>query len=294
MTKPSGWFVLVATDGTPEARAAVAATVVFPWPAGTRVAGVVARRTLAIRGRPAYFVTALDRAYRRAAAAAQRVLAKRWPDGEVAVVDAAPAEAILDQARRLGARVIVMGTRTLGRLPRLLLGSVARQVVRHAPCAVLVVRGRPREFTRFLVGVDGSQGSRHAVGLVAGLRPSRGAGVTVVAIVEPMRVPSLPLMPASVRQVVMAEAAAENTRRLADAGRHAAAAGRVLERAGWNVRRIVREGQPLADLLAATEEAKAHVLVVGARGVSGVERLLLGSVAEGALTRSPVPVLVAH
>ena len=86
----TGWLVLVATDGTPEARAAVAATVAFPWPAGTRVAGVVARRTLAIRGRPEYFVMALDRAYRRAAAAAKRVLAARWPDAEVAVVDALP------------------------------------------------------------------------------------------------------------------------------------------------------------------------------------------------------------
>jgi nucleotide-binding universal stress UspA family protein len=33
---------------------------------------------------------------------------------------------------------------------------------------------------------------------------------------------------------------------------------------------------------------------VGARGVSGVERLLLGSVAEGALHRSPISVLVVR
>lgn len=294
MTKASGWSVLVATDGSAEARAAVAATVLFPWPAGTRVAGAVARRTLAIRGRPVYFVTALDRAYRRAAAAAQRVLAKRWPGSEVVVVDAVPVEAILDQARRQGARAIAMGTRALGRLPRLLLGSVARQVVRRAPCAVLVVKGRPREFTRFVVGVDGSPGSRKAVDLVASLNPSPGASVTVVAVVEPLRVPGLPLVPASVRGAVVGQAAAENKRRLAEAGRHVAAARQVLERAGWKVRPVVREGRPLADLLAATKEAAAHVVVVGTRGVGGVERLLLGSVAEGALTRSPVSVLMAR
>ncbi len=294
MTKPNGWCVLVATDGSLEARAAVAATVAFPWPPGTRATGVVARRTLATRGRPEYFVSAFDRAYRHAATAAQRVLAKRWPDAEVAVVDATPVEGILAEARRLGANAIAMGTRTRGRLPRLLLGSVARQVVRRAPCATLVVRGRRHEFTRFVVGVDGSPGSRHAVEFVARLRPPRGSRVTVVAVVEPLRLPSLPLMPAAVRQVLSAEADAEAARRRAEGGRQVAAAARILQKAGWTVRRSVREGQPLADLLAATEEAGAHVLAVGARGVGGVERLLLGSVAEGALTRSPVPVLVVR
>jgi nucleotide-binding universal stress UspA family protein len=40
--------------------------------------------------------------------------------------------------------------------------------------------------------------------------------------------------------------------------------------------------------------ARAQLLVVGARGTSGVRHLLLGSVAEGALNRSPVAVLVAR
>lgn len=294
MAKPSGWCVLVATDGSPEARAAVAATVAFPWPAGARAAGVVARRTLATRGRPQYFVDAFDRAYQRAATAARRVLAKRWPDAEVSVVDDTPVDGILDRARRLGARAVVTGTRTRGQLPRLLLGSVARQVVRRATCPVLVVKGRAHEFTRFAVGVDGSKGSRHAVDFVALLRPPRGARVTVVAVVELMRPPSLALVPAAVREVVLAEAAAENARRRAEGERHVAAAARVLEGAGWTARGSVREGHPLADLLAATEETSAQVLVVGARGIGGVERLLLGSVAEGALTRSPVPVLVVR
>jgi nucleotide-binding universal stress UspA family protein len=294
MAKPSGWSVLVATDGTPGARAAVAATVSFPWPAGTRAAGVVARRTLAIRGRPAYFVSAYDRVYRRVAASAQRVLSARWPDAPVVVVDAAPVEAILDAANRVGARAIVMGTRARGRLPRLLLGSVARQVVRRAPCASFVVKGRKREFTRFVIGIDGSEGSRHAVDFVAGLDVPRGGRVTLVAVVEPLHPPTLPLMPAAVRQVLMGEAAAENAQLVAKAKRQLAAAAGTLQRAGWTAQRIVREGRPLADLLNVTGATGAHVLVVGARGVGGIERLLLGSVAEGAITHSPVPVLVVR
>jgi nucleotide-binding universal stress UspA family protein len=36
------------------------------------------------------------------------------------------------------------------------------------------------------------------------------------------------------------------------------------------------------------------VLVVGARGTSGLQRLLLGSVAEGALNQGPIGVLVVR
>jgi len=38
----------------------------------------------------------------------------------------------------------------------------------------------------------------------------------------------------------------------------------------------------------------SRLLVVGARGTGGVARLLLGSVAEGALTRCPAPVLIVR
>jgi nucleotide-binding universal stress UspA family protein len=54
----------------------------------------------------------------------------------------------------------------------------------------------------------------------------------------------------------------------------------------------VRVGRPLEELLACARDA--DVLVVGARGVGAVERLLLGSVAEGLTARSPVPMLVVR
>ena len=53
-------------------------------------------------------------------------------------------------------------------------------------------------------------------------------------------------------------------------------------------------GAPLRDLLATVAMAHAHAVVVGARGVSGVRHLLLGSVAEGVLNRCPVPVLLVR
>ncbi len=51
-----------------------------------------------------------------------------------------PATAILDEADRRDAGLIVLGTRGLGDAERWLLGSVSTKVVHHARCSVLVVR----------------------------------------------------------------------------------------------------------------------------------------------------------
>ncbi len=71
-------------------------------------------------------------------------------------------------------------------------------------------------------------------------------------------------------------------------------AAKRLERSGWRTRTVIATGEPLRELLAAVGNARAELAVVGARGASGVRRLLLGSVAEGALNQSAVPVLVVR
>ncbi len=59
---------------------------------------------------------------------------------KIRVADGDPAEVIVDTASREKADLIVMGTRGLGRLKGLLLGSVSHKVVQHAPCSCLTVR----------------------------------------------------------------------------------------------------------------------------------------------------------
>lgn len=61
-------------------------------------------------------------------------------DVETVVVPGAPGPVICQLAEDRGARAIVMGTRGLGRIRRVLLGSVADHVVRNAPCTVVVSR----------------------------------------------------------------------------------------------------------------------------------------------------------
>lgn len=53
------------------------------------------------------------------------------------------------------ADVLVVGPREPGLLERMFRGPIASRVLRHAPCAVLVVRGEPRDrYRKALVGVD--------------------------------------------------------------------------------------------------------------------------------------------
>jgi nucleotide-binding universal stress UspA family protein len=69
----------------------------------------------------------------RVSAAGIEVNAKATPEP--------PSEAIPQNAKDLGADLIVMGTRGLSGLKHVMLGSVAERTLRAAPCPVLTVRG---------------------------------------------------------------------------------------------------------------------------------------------------------
>lgn len=293
MAADSDLRVLIATDGSAQAKAAVATAVRFPWPARTRVQGITARHVRAEYRRPV-LLAALDRSASLIAVGARRALSRRWPGTDVTIVDTAPVAGILREAARFDADVIVLGWRGHGAVRRFLMGSVSRGVVRGAKRAVLVVRRRQRDVRRIVIGFDGSANAQRAVDLVGRLRPPRGGQVAVFTAVDQMGVPAQALAPRGVRATVAAEVRRLNAERVARAKKDVARAAATLTRAGWRVRTVVTAGAPLRDLLATVDSAGADLLAVGARGVSGVRHLLLGSVAEGALNRCAVPVLVVR
>jgi nucleotide-binding universal stress UspA family protein len=288
----SGLSVLVATDGSPDAQAAVAAAVTFPWPRRARASAVVARGLVAVTlSRPS--ALALEGTLTGIADEARAALAARWSRATAMIVDGAAAPAILSQAKRRRAGMIVVGAQGHGAWARLTMGSVSNDVVRGAPCSVLVVRGAPRPIRSVLVGIDGSARSRRAIDLLARLVPERGARVSIVRVLEPIRVPSLALLPARVRAALAAEAAALHARRLRAAEQDLAAAVRRLKRR-WRTETAVRIGTPAHELLRAARQSRADLVVVGARGAGGLAGLLLGSVANTLVERSDVSVLVAR
>ena len=290
MTRETELRVLVATDGSRDARAAIATTLHFPWPARTRVRVISARRTRA-EYRRSLLLAALDRGAEEAAEGARRTLSRRWTDVEAEVLDTSPVDGILSEAKRFRADVIVVGWRGHGAVRRLLMGSVSRGVVRGATSAVLVVR-RSQRVRTIVVGVDGSAASKRALALVGRFSPPRGGRVTLVSAVELLTPPSRGRVPGAVS--IAREVRRQNTRRARAATRDLQRAAAELKRIGWRPRTMLVHGEPLRDLLGAVAASQAQLLAVGARGTSGVRYLLLGSVAEGALNRSPVAVLVAR
>jgi nucleotide-binding universal stress UspA family protein len=83
----------------------------------------------------------------RAAATYLAAMAERLTEAGLAVEsiqqDGAPAAVILDTARTREVDLIAMTTHGRGGLARLAFGSVADEVLRHAPCPVLLVRAQP-------------------------------------------------------------------------------------------------------------------------------------------------------
>jgi nucleotide-binding universal stress UspA family protein len=290
MARRSAFRVLVATDGSQVAKTAVATAVRFPWPSPSNGHGVVARQV-----RPDYrrsiLLTALGRTADVVASQATRVLATRWPGAEAIVVNGAPAEAIVREASRVRADIIVIGWRGQGPVRRLLTGSVSREVVRKAPCPVLVTRRAANDVSRVVVGVDGSSQARAAVDFVARL-PARGRRVTLVTAVETMALPTQIHLTSAMRASIRSEIDRLNRARRARARKELERAREVLARRGWKADLVVAVGAPLRELLRQVGRSRADLLVLGARGATGLDRLLLGSVANGALNRSPVPVVV--
>ena len=88
--------------------------------------------------------------------------------------------------------------------------------------------------------------------------------------------------------------AAVNKRETQQARTALKAAARELRRAGWTTAEEVRSGPPLASLLAAAKSHRADALVLGARTTTGLDRVLVGSVAESALDRFAKPVLLVR
>lgn len=283
--------IIIAADGSPSAQAAIDVTTRMPWHTSSRALGVVGRPDWVVFA-PAGVAQIVSRATAETTA---NLLSAYWPGAQVVEVDKDPVHAILGQAKRFEASVIVLGWRGHGTFERLIAGSVSRAVAAAAPCPVLVARTAPASIRRFLIGYDATPNAERAIEFMCSLNPTSDTEAIVVDVVEPLTIPaSSSLLPPAIRARLQAaeadlkEETERVTRPIVDR------AVEKLARCGWRARGEVRQGTPLATLLDAARTHNADILVLGARAVTGVERLLLGSVANGALNRAQIPVLLTR
>jgi nucleotide-binding universal stress UspA family protein len=67
-------------------------------------------------------------------------------------------------------------------------------------------------------------------------------------------------------------------------------AEQLLNRAGYTVQTAVEEGDPKSKIIDQATQWNAELIVVGSHGRKGIERFLMGSVAEGVLHHAPCSV----
>jgi len=282
--------VLHATDGSPSARGAIATSAGFPWPNHSEARAIVVRPGLFLP--PHADLWARSETFtRQAAQAASRALRARWPEADAVVRDGDVVDRILSEAKGWHSHALVMGWRGHGRFRRLLMGSVSRAVLRRAARPVLVVRRAGRRVTHLVVGVDGSAASNRAVRFLAQAVVPKSGSITLVTVLRSEPSPRHPVLPGLTAEL-RADILAQGTKNRTAADRRQKRCAEQLQKAGWRVRGQVRTGAPLYELLRSVDETRADALVVGATSQPSTLKGFIGSVTEGAINRSAVPVLV--
>lgn len=181
--------------------------------------------------------------------------------------------------------LVAIGTHGRTGLARVLLGSVAEKVVRHAPCSVLAIRPGTAiaPFSHVLCPTDFSELSREVVELAVQLPRPAGAGVTLLHVVDPPPIyneePGAPdLVTGLVQRSV---------------GRLDAIASELRPGMREPLETRTRIGFAGAQILAELAERSYDLVVMGSHGRSGLQRIF-GSVAEKVVRHAPCPVLVAR
>lgn len=204
---------------------------------------------------------------------------------EAVIARGRPADVLLTEADDMSADLIVVGSRGRGAAASALLGSVSATLVDHAACPVLVARAP--DVTRILIATDGSQSAEAIPSVLAAWRVFLDAPIDVLAVAPP-----------SGRDPIVLPGVlggAESLNATHDVGRHRVMVGEMaarLVRAGWSAEGAVRNGEAAYEIESAARDWGTDLIITGSRGLSGLRRLLLGSVAHHVLLHSSCSVLV--
>jgi nucleotide-binding universal stress UspA family protein len=204
------------------------------------------------------------------------------------VLEGQAAGAVVDYASAHGIDAIVMGTRGARGLERFFTGSTADGVLRTSDVPTFVVQAVEHAaeptFKRVLVAVDDSEASAAAVAYALQLlgkagtalflhviptadlgEKSREYGYDPRPMLDEFRAAAQPFLDAATAQAKALELSSET---------------------------YVEEGDAVEEILSAATAHGADAIALGTHGRSGLPRLFLGSVAEGVVSRSAVPVVV--
>ena len=265
--------ILVGYDGSASSREAV------NWAArAARARGVVL--TVSHAWEPGHAGPALEPEHQDPAESSARWIlstAVRNPDPDEVrpiLAEGSAARVLCEQSA--DSEIVVVGSRGLGGLAGLMLGSVSLQVATLAFSPVVVVRGRWRAMGGYapghiVVGIDGSAASTDALTFAGTEAALRNVPLTAVCALAD-----------SPGELGAAQHIGEDFERLVTDWEK--------EHPEVELHRQITCRSARTALLDAAQDAQ--LLVVGRRGRGGLPRMLLGTVTETLLSHTPCPVAV--
>jgi nucleotide-binding universal stress UspA family protein len=204
-------------------------------------------------------------------------------------------DALEAHRKELGADLTVICTHGHGSIKRAWLGSVADGLVRTSDAPVLLVRAAPAgeargseirtdmSFERVLVALDGSHFSRQAFGPATRLAGSSNTEFILARIIEASGVGVRSAMTGFLQQA----------RTLAEAKLDLEVQSFAPD--GHSVEAVVELAPSVAQgILDLAQSRGADVIVIATHGRSGIQRLVLGSVADKVIRGADLPVLVVR
>ncbi|MDD1694052.1 MAG: universal stress protein [Methanoregula sp.] len=136
-------------------------------------------------------------------------------------------------------------------------------------------------FEKIVIATDGSERNRAAVEEALQIGRVCGSTVTAAYVIDlgAFESASADIVIRDTWAVIQkeADAALARVRTMAD---------------GVNLETVILEGKPAAEIVKFAAENKSDLIVIGTQGKRGLERLLLGSVAEQVVRSAPCKVLV--
>lgn len=136
-------------------------------------------------------------------------------------------------------------------------------------------------FKKILVGYDGSENAKRALAVALDLAKKYGAAITAASVAH---VPDY----AATRDEV--DGALEDARSFFEKGFEEAKG--LADREGVSLNTVVLVGHPGDALTHLAEKEGYDLIVVGARGLSGIKRYIMGSVSTHVVRLAHCPVLV--
>ena len=203
-----------------------------------------------------------------------------------------PAHQILEAASGLPADLVVVGSHGWTGLDAFLLGSVARNVAKHAPCSVLVARATAHGLRRVVLAVDELEHAAQAAAFLRQLPLPPETEIVLTHVLRPVR-PFHGLVPTEPGHLAEVARQAREAQHQNVAEFLARTQAQVAE-AGRAVRAAIREGDPAEQILQAGGGGAGGPDRRRARGVSLVKSLVVGSVADRLLKAATCSVLIVR